>query len=201
MKATYIRVSTNEQQTDRQDKETYGTIYTDKVSGSISFKERPAGAKLIAAIEEGIIKELHVHSIDRLGRNTIDILTTIEYITNQGCNLISKKEGLQMLIDGKPNPMAKMLIGILSTLAEFELQRIKERQAEGIAAAKLKGTYKTNARPIGTGDTKDKFFAKKKVQSIIKYLQQGNSIRNTAKLAEASISLVQKVQKMTKVSD
>ena len=196
MIATYIRVSSLEQNTDRQTTETTGVIFSDKISGSVLFEERPAGKKLLQAITDGTITELQVHSIDRLGRNTIDILTTIQKITELGCNVISKKEGLTMLIDGKPNPMAKMMIGILSTLSEFELQRIKERQAEGIAAAKTKGTYTTNARPIGTTETTEQFLNKKKVQSIIKYLKQGNSLRKTALLSEASLSLVQKVQKM-----
>lgn len=197
MKATYIRVSTLEQNTDRQTNDTTGVIFTDKISGAVLFEERPAGKKLLQAITDGNITELEVHSIDRLGRNTIDILTTIKKITSLGCNVISKKEGLSMMIDGKENPMAKMMIGILSTLSEFELQRIKERQTEGIAAAKIKGTYKTNSRPTGTTETTEQFLAKKKVQNIIKYLKQNHSIRATAKLSEASISLVQKVQKLT----
>jgi len=196
MIATYIRVSSLDQNTDRQKQETTGVIYTDKISGSVLFEERPAGKKLLQAITDGTITELQVHSIDRLGRNTIDILTTIQKITELGCNVISKKEGLTMMIDGKPNPMAKMMIGILSTLSEFELQRIKERQAEGIAAAKNKGTYTTNARPIGSTETTEQFLNKKKVQSILKHLKQGNSLRKTALLSEASLSLVQKVQKM-----
>jgi DNA invertase Pin-like site-specific DNA recombinase len=196
MIATYIRVSSLDQNTDRQNQETTGVIFTDKISGSVLFEERPAGKKLLQAITDGTITELQVHSIDRLGRNTIDILTTIQKITELGCNVISKKEGLTMMIDGKPNPMAKMMIGILSTLSEFELQRIKERQAEGIAAAKHKGTYTTNARPIGSTETTEQFLNKKKVQSILKHLKQGNSLRKTALLSEASLSLVQKVQKM-----
>jgi DNA invertase Pin-like site-specific DNA recombinase len=197
MKATYIRVSTLEQNTDRQTADTNGVIFTDKVSGAVLFEERPAGKKLLEAITDGTITELEVHSIDRLGRNTIDILTTIQKITALGCNVISKKEGLSMMIDGKENPMAKMMIGILSTLSEFELQRIKERQKEGIAAAKEKGTYKTNSRPTGTTETTEQFLAKKKVQNIIKYLKQNHSIRAAAKLSGASVSLVQKVQKLT----
>ena len=76
---------------------------------------------------------MHVHSIDRLGRNTLDIMQTIQDFTSKGINVVSTKEGLQTLINGKENPIAKMMIGILGTLAEFELARGKERQAEGIA--------------------------------------------------------------------
>ena len=134
MRVKYIRVSTIEQNTDRQD-DFNGKTYTDECSGSIAFKDRKEASKLLANDE---VSEVLVHSIDRLGRNTIDIMNTIQDFTNRGINVISEKEGLQTIINGKENPVAKMMIGILGTLAEFELSRAKERQAEGIAKAKAK---------------------------------------------------------------
>ena len=134
MRVKYIRVSTIEQNTDRQD-DFNGKTYTDECSGSIAFKDRKEASKLLANDE---VSEVLVHSIDRLGRNTIDIMNTIQDFTNRGINVISEKEGLQTIINGKENPVAKMMIGILGTLAEFELSRAKKRQAEGIAKPKLK---------------------------------------------------------------
>ena len=190
MKALYIRVSTMEQNTDRQVEAGMKT-FTDKISGSTAFAERKEAKKLLAEIERGIIKEVHVHSIDRLGRNTLDIMQTIENLTNKGVNVISKKEGLQTLIEGKVNPIAKMMIGILGTLAEFELTRIKERQAEGIAIAKAKGVY------VGRKEGKEDdivFLNKPKSINIIKFLKQGETVRRTALLSASSINLVRKVK-------
>lgn len=196
MIAIYIRVSTNEQNTNRQENNIEGAkVFIDKISGSIPFAERPEGSKLMNLIKEGNVSELHVHSIDRLGRNTIDILTTIKLITSHNCNVISEKEGLKMIVDGKPNPIANLMIGILSTLAEFELSRIKERQAEGIKEAKKRNQYV--GRTIGTTEAPDVFLNKAKTKEIIKYLKSGESIRRTAKLSSSSISLVQKVIKLT----
>ena len=48
------------------------------------------------------------------------------------------------MVDGKENPIAKMMVGILATLSEFEINRMKERQRDGIAKAKERGVYKTN---------------------------------------------------------
>jgi DNA invertase Pin-like site-specific DNA recombinase len=87
------------------------------------------------------ITEVQVHSIDRLGRSTLDIMQTIQHFTSKGINVVSEKEGLNTIIDGKENPITKMMIGILGTLAEFELSRAKERQSEGIAERKRKGLY------------------------------------------------------------
>ena len=190
MRAKYIRVSTKEQNTDRQT-DFNGTIYSDVCSGSVSFKERTEAKKLLANNE---VTEVLVHSIDRLGRNTLDIMQTIQYFTSKGINVISEKEGLQTIVDGKENPIAKMMIGILGTLAEFELTRIKERQEEGIAKAKERGVYA--GRSNGSKETIEQFLAKKSTKEIIKYLKQNESIRRTAKLSNTSVGKVQKVKKL-----
>jgi len=137
-----------------------------------------------------------VHSIDRLGRNTIDIMQTIQDFTSRGINVISVKEGLNTIVDGKENPVAKMMIGILGTLAEFELNRAKERQAEGITKAKAKGVY--IGRSKGSSEGTDVFVAKKSTQAILKNLRLGESIKRTALLSKASIGKVKKVKKMIK---
>ncbi len=192
MKAKYIRVSTTEQNTDRQ-LDFDGAVYIDEVSGSVAFKEREFAQKLLANKE---ITEVYVHSIDRLGRNTLDIMQTIQYFTSKGINVISEKEGLQTLIDGKENPIAKMMIGILGTLAEFELNRLKERQAEGIAKAKAKGVYR--GREKGYIEDIEKFTNKASTQSILKFLKEGQSIRRTALLSKTSEGTVKKVKQKIK---
>ena len=192
MKVQYIRVSTIEQNTDRQDNFN-GKKYTDKCSGSIAFKDRKEASKLLSNQD---VTEVLVHSIDRLGRNTIDIMQTIQDFTSRGINVISVKEGLNTIVDGKENPVAKMLIGILGTLAEFELTRIKERQAEGIAKAKERGEYK--GRPRGTSETLENFKAKESTKEILKYLRQGESINRTAKLSSTSTGTVKKVKILIK---
>ena len=192
MRVKYIRVSTIEQNTDRQE-DFKGLTYKDKCSGSIAFKDRPKASKLLANDD---VTEILVHSIDRLGRNTIDIMQTIQDFTSRGINVISEKEGLSTLIDGKVNPVAKMMIGILGTLAEFELTRIKERQAEGIAKAKTKGVYA--GRSAGSSESIDVFIAKESTKAILKNLRLGESIKRTALLSKASIGKVKKVKKMIK---
>lgn len=97
-------------------------VYTDLSSGHLKFADRPEGNKLMLEIENGIVTELYVYSIDRFGKNARDILIAINLITSHGCNVIAEKEGLQMLIDGKENPIAKMVIGILSTLSDKTLK-------------------------------------------------------------------------------
>ena len=190
MKTKYIRVSTKEQNTDRQT-DFNGLTYTDVCSGSTSFKDRTEAKKLLDNKE---ITEVHVHSIDRLGRNTLDIMQTIQDFTSKGINVVSTKEGLQTLIDGKENPIAKMMIGILGTLAEFEYDRGKERQAEGIAKAKEKGRFV--GRKEGSKEKIEVFVNKESTQSILKYLRENESVRRTALLSKTSEGTVKKVKKM-----
>ena len=192
MRVKYIRVSTIEQNTDRQDDFNCKT-YTDECSGSIAFKDRKEASKLLANDE---VSEVLVHSIDRLGSNTIDIMNTIKDFTNRGINVISEKEGLQTIINGKENPVAKMMIGILGTLAEFELSRAKERQAEGIAKAKAKGSYL--GRSKGSSEPVEVFANKASTKSILKYLKMNESISRTAKLSQTSESSVKKVKRLIK---
>jgi DNA invertase Pin-like site-specific DNA recombinase len=190
MKAKYIRVSTVEQNTDRQTNFIFGLTYIDKCSGSTPFNQRDEAKKLLA---NNSITEVHVHSIDRLGRNTLDIMQTIQNFTLKGINVVSEKEGLQTIVNGKENPIAKMMIGILGTLSEFELTRIKERQSEGIAEAKKKGVYV--GRSVDSKESTEQFLNKKLTQTIIRHLKAKESIRRAAKLSGASVGTVQKVKK------
>jgi DNA invertase Pin-like site-specific DNA recombinase len=73
-KAKYIRVSCTEQNSSRQLKNTSDLkLYEDKISGLISFKERPSGKRLMKDIENGKINYVIIHSVDRLGRNVIEM--------------------------------------------------------------------------------------------------------------------------------
>ena len=193
MKVYYLRVSTLEQKTDRQktDIPIDAKVYEDKCSGSIPFAERKSGAIIIKLAENGEIDTLNVHSIDRLGRSTLDILNTIQKLTSLGVNVVSTKEGISTIIDGKENPIAKMIISVLATLSEFEKTRIKERQTEGIAAAKAKGAYNSHGGKVA--ESTEKFLSKAKSKLIAKYLNEGNSVRRSALLSRSSLATAFKV--------
>jgi len=198
MKAHYLRVSTKGQTIDRQFSDSGNEIiegaqrYKEVDSGRVLFAEREKAMLLIEDIEAGKIKEVHVHSIDRIGRNTVDVLNTVKYFTSKGVNLISKQEGLRTLNDdGSENMIASMIIGILSTLSEWDYKKRRINQAEGIKVAQAKGKYK--GRPEGTVMTVDGYL--KKYKKVVKTLEAKNSLRDTAKLCDVSLSTVQKVSK------
>ena len=135
MKVLYTRISTSiNQKVDRQivDKDQYDYVLMDTCSGSIPLYERPKGSEIEKPISWGKLKELHVHSIDRLGRNTIDVLSTWKELTEKGIRIICKNPSLQNIDEnGKEDKFSELMISILSTLSKFERDQIRERQMEG----------------------------------------------------------------------
>lgn len=192
MKARYIRVSTANQNLERQLKTENPNeeLFTDVCSGSIPFGDREEGKKLLTAIEGLKINHVSVHSIDRLGRNLLDILHTLELMENYGVTVKVDNLGIESRVKNKPNAAFKLIISVLANISEMERETMLERQREGIAIAKAKGKYKGRVR--GTVQTKMEFLSK--YPQVIKFLKQEHSIRNSAKLAGVSPSTVQKVK-------
>jgi DNA invertase Pin-like site-specific DNA recombinase len=199
MKILYIRISTIGQNIDRQQKEGFDVVLVDSISGSTPLKERPEGKKLLNLVASGDVESISIHSIDRLGRNVGEMINNIEHFTSMGVCVISEKEGIKTLNDdGSVNPIAKLLISVLGSIAEFELQRIKERTREGIEKAKAKGTYK--GRSVGSNEKPETFWNKAKNQKILKTLNAGYSLRQSALLCKCSTTLVVKVRDLANES-
>ena len=193
----YIRVSTAEQNPSRQHKDlpNDAIVLVDVCSGSIPLFQRPEGKQLLAMIEREEVYQITVHQLDRLGRDTLDVLTTIQFLMSKGINLISAQEGISTIVNGKENPLAKMLIGVLATFSEMEQNRRKERQAEGIAKAKERGVYLGgSAKAKRTPETTAQFLAKPKTKKVVRVLKEGNSLRRTALICGVSLVFVQKVR-------
>jgi DNA invertase Pin-like site-specific DNA recombinase len=131
----YIRVSSNNQNTDRQlDCITLDKTFTEKQSARTA--DRPQLQNCLDWIREG--DTLHVHSIDRLARNLVDLQQLVTTITDKGVTLKFHKEGLTFTGESD-NPMNQLLLQLLGAVAQFERNLIRERQAEGIKVAKAKG--------------------------------------------------------------
>jgi DNA invertase Pin-like site-specific DNA recombinase len=161
------------------------------VSGSIPFIKRENAKLLIEQVKKGNIKNVSVSSIDRLGRNIIDVLQTIEFFTINGVTLKVDNLGLESLVNGKENPTFKLIISVLANIAEMERSSIRERQMEGIALAKARATYK--GRIKGTTETTEEFLIKYK--EVIKHLKLNKSLRDISSRCNVSLATVQKVKK------
>lgn len=140
----YIRVSTAEQNTSRQElvfaNHQIDRVFIDKVSGK--NLDRPRLAEAIAYLRHG--DTLIVHSLDRLARNLLDLRSLVQKLTEKGVKVHFLKEGL--VFTGEDSPMSLLLLSVVGSFAEFERSLIRERQMEGIAAAKSRGVY-TGRKP------------------------------------------------------
>ncbi|WP_010182768.1 recombinase family protein [Aquimarina agarilytica] len=190
MKIRYIRISTANQKISRQLKEQYKDekLFIDICSGSIPFSKREQGKQILNLLDE--VTYLSVEAIDRLGRNIIDILTTLEVFENAGITVKVENLGIESLINGKSNSAFKMIVSVLANVSEMERKNMLERQKQGIAIAKAKGTYKGRIR--GSKESDKDFLSKYK--NVVKHLNNKQSLRNTAKLCDVSLGTVQKVK-------
>lgn len=193
-KVKYIRISHFSQNTSRQEinSKEFTKVYIEKESGAIKFVDRPEGKKLLRDIEDGIISEIHIASLDRLGRSILDLLTMIEYFNSKSINLYVENIGMFSMIDGKPNPTFKMIASVLGNVAEMERNNMLERQRAGIELAKLQGKYK--GRLYGSRMTDEEFL--KKYKKVEMELRNGESLRRSARLAGCSLGTAQRVKKL-----
>ena len=143
----YIRVSTKEQdesvqlESIKQFCSLKGIellkVYIDKgESGSKPFKERPEANKMIKELEEIKPDVIVSWALDRFGRTMLDTLNMVISLENMGYKIITVKEEWLQTLDEN---IRKLILGILSWVAEFERKRIRERQEEAWKQGKMKG--------------------------------------------------------------
>lgn len=132
----YVRVSSVDQNSARQlDGVTLDRLFEDKASGSAS-DNRKALQECLRYLRDGDV--LHVHSIDRLARNLLDLRKLIADLTGRGVEVQFHKEGLRFAGNAE-DPMQRLMLQMMGAFAEFERSMIRERQREGIQAAKARG--------------------------------------------------------------
>ena len=190
-KATYVRVSTEGQNTGRQEEIIQGKAYIEKISGRIPFAERKQGSKLLADAKNKLINYIIVEDINRLGRDTFDVLETINTLIKQDCTIEIVRHNLISKTKGKDNFFFTLMTGIMASMAEMDYMSNREAQRQGIAVAKAKGVYLQHA---GKGKMSDEKY-REQHSDIIELLNDGKSIRNISKLVKKSVSTVQRVKK------
>lgn len=181
MNIGYIRVSSKDQNTDRQLDGISLDIdpFIDKVSGVI--KDRPALKECMIALRKG--DTLYVHSMDRLARNLNHLQEIVEHLIDKGVTIKFIQES--MTFEGnKDNPMSMLLLQIMGAVAQFGRKAIKQNQLEGIAKAKSKGTK--SGKPFGNQP-----LDMNRKQEAIDLCSQGlniSQISRSMKLSRPSIS-------------
>jgi len=197
MKVLYTRVSTSDQKTDRQriNEKDFNLVIEDKCSGAIPFFERQGGNEISNYIDKGILAQLSVWTIDRLGRNLRDIINTIHYFSERNIPIVFINQGLRTIDEnGKENSIANLMISILATVSEMERSQIRERQLEGVRLAKVRNIYK--GRLQGTTEDVHAFLSKPKNRKALEYLKKGYKLNEAAKLSGVHINTMTKIKKL-----
>ena len=142
MKIGYIRVSTEEQNTARQEilLRDLGVdeLFIDKASGKNA--NRPELARMMNYVRRG--DTVIVESISRFARNTRDLLDLVERLTEKQVEFVSRKEAIDTT-----TPTGKFMLTVFAAVAELEREYILQRQREGIAIAREQGKY-TGRKPL-----------------------------------------------------
>ena len=200
MKVKYNRLSSLSQTGNRltDDKTQYDLVLLDRVSGSVSFKERPKGQEITKMVEQGKISELWVEEFSRLGRNTGDVIKTLEWLEEMKVNVVVRNIGLQSRPNGQKNPIWKMISSVMSSLYEMELENIKERTMVGRKVFVQNGGRL--GRPEGTKETVKEFLDKPQTMEIIKNLKKGLTIKDISKIVSCSNKTIIKTKKLVQIS-
>jgi DNA invertase Pin-like site-specific DNA recombinase len=140
----YKRVSTVDQNLDRQDLGDVDKVFEEKLSGK-SASDRPALQDLIGYARDG--DTVVVHSIDRLARDLRDLQDIIQTLNDKGVAISFLSERLTFSADAD-DAFAKLQLQMMGAFAEFERNIIRQRQAEGIARAKVRGVYKGRKKTV-----------------------------------------------------
>lgn len=171
----FARVSTSGQNLDSQlaalsDCE---KIFQEKISGAKD--DRPELQALLEWVREG--DTVHVTKLDRLARNTRHLLEVSEYLQGKGVALNILNIGINTA-----TPTGKLMLTMIGAIATFEREMMLERQAEGIALAKLKGKYK-GRKPTARSKTKE----------VIELVENGTSKAGISHLLKLGITSIYRI--------
>lgn len=137
MKIGYVRVSTEEQNTARQEimlrELGVDELFVDRASGKNA--DRPELNRMMNFVRRG--DTVIVESISRFARNTRDLLDLVERLTEKQVEFVSRKEAIDTT-----TPTGKFMLTVFAAVAELEREYILQRQREGIAIAKQQGKYR-----------------------------------------------------------
>ncbi len=200
MKVFYSRISTDEGQTHKrqlQDIKGFDYVFCDVVSGSTRLFERGKGSEIKKLLDEGNLTLLEVHSIDRLGRSTIDVLSTWKELTDKGVTIVCRNPNIRNFDEnGNPDKFSELLLSVLSVMYSFERDVIRQRQLEGIRVKKMTNPEVYIGRRIGSSYSPEEFLRRKKSQDVLNYLKKNtHTYKEISKILGVSETTISKVKK------
>ena len=200
----YARVSTNGQDYDRQlndlrdfaSRMNYKVVkeFAEKISGAKKVAEREALTELLSFVEANHIDKVLIYECSRLSRRVADFINIVDKLNELHISLYIHQNGLETLqADGKVNPIAQLVIGMLAQFNSMERNLIRSRMESGY------NNYRSNGGVVGRkiGYRKSDEEMRKQYGEEIRLLKKGYSLRNVQKLTSTSINTLRKVKILT----
>lgn len=202
----YARVSTAGQDYDRQlaelkqyaDRMGYDVVktFSEKISGAKKVEERQAMTELLNYIEVNKVDKVLIYECSRLSRRAVDFLSIIEIFNEKKISLYIHQNGLETLLpNGKINPIATLVLGILAQFNGMERSLIRSRMESGY------NNYRNNGGVVGrkTGYRKTNEQMILEYAEEIKLLKKGYSLRNISKITHTSVNTLRKLSTLTNI--
>jgi DNA invertase Pin-like site-specific DNA recombinase len=168
-------------------------VFEETISGAKKNEERPELMKMISFIQENKIDKILCWELSRLGRNTIEVLKTIQLLNENRISLYIKNYNIETLTDEKEiNPLSQFMIQILTSVSEMERTQIRQRVKSGYEV------YRSKGGKVGRkeGFRKSNSLLLEENKDVIKLLKQKVSVRNIMKITTKSSGTIQKVKKL-----
>jgi putative DNA-invertase from lambdoid prophage Rac len=193
--AIYCRVSTQDQDNDRQERDLRAyaersgyaaiAIFTETASGAKD--NRPVRKQVLQLAREKKIDAVLVTELSRWGRSTDDVRKTVSELSSYKCSLIA----LNGMDFNMSTPQGNLMLTLLAGFAEFERELIRERTISGLAATKARGTQLGRREGFSPIENKK--------AKIVAMLAAGDAIRKIADKAGVSPTTVQRIKKEVNV--
>jgi len=167
--------------------------FQEKISGTVKSGSRVEFKSLMDYIDKSPVQVVMVSEISRIGRRVVDVLNFVELLHEKGIALYIQQFNMLTLEKGQENPIAKMLLQMLSIGAEMENNQRKIRQYEGIQLAKIKLKYSGRKKGAKTAlsDMLDKY------QNISDLIDKSDlSVRRIAGITGHSVNTVRKIKQL-----
>jgi DNA invertase Pin-like site-specific DNA recombinase len=168
-------------------------VFEEKISGGKLNEERPQLMKMVQFVKSNEIDKVLCWELSRIGRNTLEVLKTIQLLNDNCISLYIKNHNIETLNDKcEINPMSQFMIQILTSISEMERSTIRQRVKSGY------DNYRKNGGKVGRkeGFKKDEESLLTEHKDVVKLLKQGFSVRKVMKLTDRSSGLVQKIKKL-----
>lgn len=168
------------------------STFEEHISGAKKNDERPVLCECLDYCETNNVGTLLLSELSRLGRNVWEVQENVRRCIASGLNVYFQKEQFSLFMaDGKENPFTAIFVAVIGTCAQMERDNISFRLNSGRAQYIAKGGKL--GRKAGSTESPEQIL--EKYPAVVKLLRQGKlSMRQIAKVAECSLSTVQKVK-------